>query len=223
MQAPRTTASHPWGPKNVYHVPRASAARRHSCALPHHRSHTCWPWGSFCFWALEKTSLFLSNERCNETHHVTKPHSDTSKCVTCILCFILFRILHSLFHITLVFCFNLGTFPSILSHLINLCLKLLLCISTLAPFLVVLSYVDKSCAWSTAPVIKLSAESAVPCCNFLWWWTPGKQIVPPLCASTHPCPSTQHTQLCALMEGPEEDGCKRISWGSAFKTVTALS
>lgn len=174
------------------------------CALPHHGSHTCWPWGRFCFWALEKTSLFLSNERYNETCHMAN-HIQThlsTQLVFCVLFYFIFYI--QLFHTTLAFCFNLAVFSSILSHLINLCLKLLLCISTLAPFLAVLSYVDKSCAWSTAPVIKLSAESAVPCCNFPWWWTPGKQILPSPCASTHPCLSTQHTQLYALMGGPGE-------------------
>lgn len=89
--------------------------------------------------------------------------------VTSILCFILFSVLSSLFSTTLTFCLILSVFYSILSHLINFYLKLLLCISTLALFISVLSYMDKSCAWSTASVIKLSAENAVSCCNFCWW------------------------------------------------------
>lgn len=126
--------------------------------------------------------------------------------VTSILCFILFSVLSSLFNTTLTFCLILSIFYSILSHLINLYLKLLLRISTLALFISVLSYTDKSCARSAASVIKLSAESAVPCCNFCWWWTQYKQILPSSSRTHSSLPvlpalsPAQHAQLFMLMK-----------------------
>ena len=125
----------------------------------------------------------------------------------------------------------LSIFYSILSHLINLCLKLLLCISALALSVSGLSYVDESCAWSTASVIKLSAESAVPRCNSCWWWTWSKQILPSSSSRTHSSlpvppalPCSAHSAISADGSGRRRgDDCKHTSWGSNFNRVTALA
>lgn len=88
---------------------------------------------------------------------------------------------------------------------------------------------DKSCAWSTASVIKLSAESAVPCCNFCWWWTRCKQILPSCPAPAQPCPACQvprsaRSALYADGSGRRRgDNCKHISWGSDLNRLTALA
>lgn len=148
--------------------------------------------------------------------------------VTSMLCFILFSVLSLLFYATLTFCLILSIFYSILSHLINLYLKLLFCISTLALFIAGFSYMDKSCAWSTASVIKLSAESAVPCCNFCWWWTQCKQILSSS-SCTHSglpvlpaLPRSAHSAVYADESGRRRDNSKCISWGSDINRVTAL-
>lgn len=89
---------------------------------------------------------------------------------------------------------------------------------------------DKSCAWSTASVIKLSAESAVPCCNSCWWWTPCKQSLPSS-SRTHSSlpvlpalPRSAHSAIYADESGRRRgDICKHISWGSDFNRITALA